>query len=146
MWRDPTVLSAAAPSWRRWTPLRRCGCRSGNTKTTERVPSTGRPSSRGQNSPRTVLKPPPCCCRRLLPLFCPGTSASSTFCQPSAFLVTLWCASVSMTASYSTPPPTPTRCRTTSTQPLASKIKAPAKGRWDVWEGSGWRCGQAMPL
>lgn len=26
---------------------------------TEHVPSTGRPSSRGQNSPRTVLKPPP---------------------------------------------------------------------------------------
>lgn len=85
MWCDPAVLSAAAPSWRRWTPLRRCGCRSGNTKTTERVPSTGRPSSRGQNSPRTVLKPPPpmllsetpapvlsgyLCVINLLPAFC----------------------------------------------------------------------------
>lgn len=74
MWCDPTVLSAAALSWRHWTPLRRCGCQSGNMKTTEHVPSTGRPFSRGQNSPRTVLEPPPavvgdsCPCHVRVPL------------------------------------------------------------------------------
>lgn len=136
---DPTVLSAAAPSWRHWTPLRRCGCRSGNMKMTEHVPSTGRPFRWGQKSPRTVLKPPPRCCRRLLPLSCPGTSASSTTCQPSAFLLTLqkltlWCVSVSMTASFYTPPPLPC-CRTTSPShsPPKNTCRGPSgcvRGQW----------------
>ena len=75
-----------APSWRRWTPLRRCGCRSGNMKKTEHVPSTGRPSSRGPGpaiSPRTAIKLPP---RHAVGDSCtyhvPGTSASRAIILP----------------------------------------------------------------
>lgn len=81
---DHPVPSVVALSWRHWTPLRRCGCRSGNMKKTEHVPSTGRPSSRDQRpaiSPRTALKPPLSYYRRLLHLPCLGTSASPSY-QP----------------------------------------------------------------
>lgn len=90
-----TVLScppAAAPSWHRWTPLRRCGCRSENTKKTEHVPSTGRPSRRRRRpaiAPRTALKSPPSYCRRLLHLLCiilftrpTASEAPSASCSP----------------------------------------------------------------
>lgn len=54
------VVSAAAPSWRRWTPSRRCGCRSGSTRRTEHVPSTGRPSKTlpGPRPPARLLPGP----------------------------------------------------------------------------------------
>lgn len=77
-------LVTVAPSWRRWTRLKRCGCRSGNMKKTEHVPSTGRPSSRGWPPPPMPPELPsntpfPSYCRRLSysHLWSPGTSASS---------------------------------------------------------------------
>lgn len=112
---------AAALSWHRWTPLRRCGCRSGNMKKTEHVPSTGRPSRRGpapcecpQNCPQISLiilseTPLP------LHLSTPGTSASSSInphpllnpCQPPALPLhhpekhTRLCVVVSIFTSFS---------------------------------------------
>lgn len=103
-----TVLScppAAAPSWHRWTPLRRCGCRSENTKKTEHVPSTGRPSRRRRRpaiAPRTALKTPPSYCRRLLHLLCiilftrpTASEAPSASCspppRPEKHHVYVWC-------------------------------------------------------
>lgn len=59
IWFYHPVLSAVVPSWRRWTPLKRCGCRSGNMKKTEHVPSTGRPSSRGGGGGSRVPWSPP---------------------------------------------------------------------------------------
>lgn len=42
--------------WHHWTPLKRCGCQSGNMKKTEHVPSTGRPSRRSlQELPSNFL-------------------------------------------------------------------------------------------
>lgn len=151
VWLDPTVLSAAAPSWRHWTPLRRCGCRSGNMKKTEHVPSIGRPSSRGQNSPRTVLKPPPtivgdsCPCHVRVPLRHQLPVSLLLFFSHFRKL-TLRCVSVSMITSFLTPPTS--RFRTTLPTHPAPKKPPHTEGHQDVWEGSGWRCGarQATPL
>lgn len=79
-----------APSWHHWTPLRRCGCRSGNMKKTEHMPSTGRPSSRGPCpaiSPRTAIKLPPSCCRRLLHLSCSGYFCITRYHSPALLLL-----------------------------------------------------------
>lgn len=94
---DRPFLPAVAPSWRHWTPLKRCGCRSGNMKKTEHVPSTGRPSNRGRRpaiAPRTALKSPPSYCRRVpysctchlpVPLHHPlSTQPLLNHCQPTA--------------------------------------------------------------
>lgn len=92
-------LVTVAPSWRRWTRLKRCGCRSGNMKKTEHVPSTGRPSSRGwhpANAPRTALKHPPIPPMLsetliLLHLSSPGTSASSFINSAASILLSAYC-------------------------------------------------------
>ncbi|KAG7218119.1 hypothetical protein INR49_010973 [Caranx melampygus] len=62
--RGSTPHGLAVQSWRHWTPLRRCGCRSGSTRRTEHVPSTGRRSRRSR-ALRTALSPPPSYCQRL---------------------------------------------------------------------------------
>lgn len=94
---DRPLLPTVALSWHHWTPLKRCGCRSGNMKKTEHVPSTGRPSSRGRRpaiAPRTALKTPPSYCRRVpysctchlpVPLHHPlSTQPLLNHCQPTA--------------------------------------------------------------
>lgn len=90
-------LVTVALSWHRWTRLKRCGCRSGNMKKTEHVPSTGRPSNRSRHvgkAPRTALKSPPSYCRRLsysctchlrVPLHHPlSNQPLLNYCQPTA--------------------------------------------------------------
>lgn len=107
-----------ALSWHLWTPLKRCGCQSGNMKKTDHVPSTGRPSRRSHcptTSPRTVFKTPPSYCQRILFLSYLGTSASSinlislsTSCfMSSRETFTRLCVTVSLFSSlfcYSCPP------------------------------------------
>lgn len=83
-----------ALSSHRWTPLKRCGFRSGNMKKTEHVPSTGRPSSRGRrpaNPPELPSNPPIILSETciLLHLSSPGTSASS-FINPAASVSLLY--------------------------------------------------------
>lgn len=84
----PPVVSAAAPSWRRWTPSKRCGCRSGSMKKTEHVPSTGRPSkmvpipAHPQNCPQTSPRHTvgdSCTCHVRVPLHRPLLNKTSCF-------------------------------------------------------------------